>query len=520
MRNVPLCLLPVFLLIGFFVEAQTETIDNELVTKIREEGLQHSQVRYLASHFTDISGPRLTNSPGYMKAAQWAADQLKIWGLTHAGLEPWGDFGYGWSVDKSYVALKSPYYEPLIAYALPWSGSTNGLISGDVYLLEHDDSAYIAKHQANIAHKIILFRTTDTSLSSDFKPFSTRYNDSELVHLHDLYMFTPQELSMILPMIKKNKMIAKMLIKEGAVALLQMTGGRDGTVYVDRIGGYRKSDQPAYPSFAVAKESYLKMQRLLLAGIPVKIEMESNTKFYPDPLKGYNVIAEIPGTDPSLKAQVVMLGGHLDSWAAATGAADNGAGCIASMEAVRILQAVGFHPRRTVRIALWGGEEQGLIGSFNYVRNHFGDPADMQLKPEQKLVSVYFNLDNGSGRIRGIYDQGNTAADTIFSQWMRPIADLGATTVAQHNTGSTDHISFDAVGIPGFQFVQDPLDYETRVHHSNMDSYDHLQMEDLSQAATVIAIFVSQASMRPDMVPRKAQPKPEKFIFHDLTEMP
>jgi hypothetical protein len=514
------CLLSCLTLSWFSALAQTEAIDTAIIAKIRDQGLNHSQIRYIASHLTDIAGPRLTNSPGYTRAANWAVEQSTQWGLSGARLEPWGDFGYGWTLEKSYIALKTPYYEPIIGYAMPWSGSTNGIVSAPVFVVQKADSGWVASHASEIANKIVILRTSDTVLSSDFRAFATRYNDSELRQLHDMYMITDQELHMFLPVIKKNKLISRMLVKEGALAILEMSGGRDGTVYVDRFGGYKKSDQPAYPFFAVAKEAYLKMERLADLGIPVTVELEAKTRFFTDPVKGYNVVAEIPGSDPKLKDEVVMVGGHLDSWASATGAADNGAGCIAMMECVRILKALDIHPKRTIRIALWSGEEQGLLGSFNYVRNHFGDPMNMVLKPEQKKISVYFNLDNGSGKIRGIYDQGNTSVDTIFAQWFKPLQDLGATTVTRHNTGSTDHISFDAVGIPGFQFVQDPLDYETRVHHSNMDSYDHLLPDDLSQAATVIAVFVYNAAMRPEPIPRKPLPKPAKFIFQDFAEMP
>jgi len=266
----------------------------------------------------------------------------------------------------------------------------------------------------------------------------------------------------------------------------------------------------------VAKEDFLRLRRLVEDGREVTVELQSDTKLYDQDLQGHNVVAEIPGTDPRLKAEVVMLGGHLDSWTAGTGATDNGAGSIVALEAVRILEALGVKPRRTIRIALWDGEEQGLLGSFHYVKNHFGDPIDMRLKPEQAKISAYFNLDNGSGKIRGIYAQGNDKAAAIFQQWLVPFQDLGASTVTLHNTGSTDHLSFDAVGIPGFQFIQDPLDYETRTHHSNEDNYDHLVMDDMKQAALIEASFVYDAAMRDETLPRKALPKPEKFIFDDL----
>jgi carboxypeptidase Q len=310
-----------------------------------------------------------------------------------------------------------------------------------------------------------------------------------------------------------------MLKEAGALALVDFDeNGRDGTVFVDGFGGYKKGDQPALPEIVISKEAYLKFERLVEAGKSLAMELEIQTQLYKEDTKGYNLVAEIPGVDPLLKDEVVMLGGHMDSWQSATGATDNGAGCIVMMEAIRILKALGIQPKRTIRIALWGGEEQGLIGSFNYVKNHFGDPATMQLKPEQKKVSAYFNLDNGTGKIRGIYDQGNKAVIPVFSKWFEPFNDLGAATVTSHNTGATDHLSFDAVGIPGFQFIQDPIEYETRTHHSNMDTYDHLMLDDLKQAATIVAAFVYNTAMRSEKLPRKQLPKPEKFLFEEFLE--
>ncbi|HQY11744.1 MAG TPA: M20/M25/M40 family metallo-hydrolase, partial [Ferruginibacter sp.] len=253
---------------------------------------------------------------------------------------------------------------------------------------------------------------------------------------------------------------------------------------------------------------YLRIQRLVEAGQKVELEADVKTKFYNSDIKGYNVIAEIPGTDPVLKNEIVMLGGHLDSWHGATGATDNAAGCAVMMEAIRIIKASGLQPKRTIRIALWSGEEQGLLGSRGYVKNHFADPADMVLKPEHEKVSAYYNLDNGTGKVRGIYLQGNATAGAIFAKWLEPFNDLGAKTVTINNTGGTDHLAFDGVGIPGFQFIQDAIEYDTRTHHTNMDTYDHLVPDDLKQAATIIAAFVYNTAQREEKIPRKELPKP------------
>ena len=501
--------------------AQSEMTDTAIISRIREEGLNHSQVGNIAHYLTDVAGSRLTNSSGYRRAGNWVVGTLKKWGLENAKLEPWGDFGYGWDVEKSMLALKAPYYEPIIAYPSPWCGSTNGAVTSDVFLLDNDDSAFIEKNASQIKGKIVLLRSRDTVLPGDFKADASRYTDSELVKLTDTYMIPAGALKMFMPIILKMITERKLLMKEGAVGILSVSfggGGRDGTVFVDGFGGYRKKDQPQLPEMILSSDACFKIERLIHSGHTVSVEMDVKTHLLSDDIKGYNVVGEITGTDPSLKAEVVMLGGHMDSWQSATGATDNGAGCITALEAIRILKTLGIRPKRTIRIALWGGEEQGLIGSFHYVKNHFGDPSTMELKPEQSKISAYYNLDNGSGKIRGIFDQGNDAVVPIFEKWLQPFNDLGATTVTRHNTGSTDHLSFDAVGIPGFQFIQDPLDYETRTHHSNMDNYDHLNLNDLKQASTVLAAFVYNTAMRSEKLPRKPLPKPEKFIFEEFEE--
>jgi carboxypeptidase Q len=508
-----------FLVMPSLLLAQPEKVDTAMMRRIREEGLVHSQVGPIAEQLTDIAGSRLTNSPGYKRAGDWAVSALKQWGLENAKMEAWGEFGYGWSVEKLYVSLRSPYYEPVIGYAKPWSGSTGGLLSAPVFLLEKLDSAFLEKNASSIRGKIILYKNKDTSLGSAFKAYASRYSDSDLAKLGDSYMFTSQMLHFFMPQVLALKKTKKMLKEEGALALVDFDeNGRDGTVFVDGFGGYKKGDQPALPEIVISKEAYLKFERLVEAGKSVVMELEIQTQLYKEDTKGYNLVAEIPGVDPLLKDEVVILGGHMDSWQSATGATDNGAGCIVMMEAIRILKALRIQPKRTIRIALWGGEEQGLIGSFNYVKNHFGDPATMQLKPEQKKVSAYFNLDNGTGKIRGIYDQGNKAVIPVFSKWFEPFNDLGAATVTSHNTGATDHLSFDAVGIPGFQFIQDPIEYEKRTHHSNMDTYDHLMLDDLKQAATIVAAFVYNTAMRSEKLPRKQLPKPEKFLFEEFLE--
>lgn len=499
-----------------WVAAQKEKTDAAMIARIREEGLQHSRVAAIAHQITDVAGPRLTNSPGFHRAADWIVQTLSGWGLSGAKKEAWGEFGYGWSVDRAYSAMKAPYYKSLLAYPAPWSGNTNGPVTAQVLMLDKLDSATIATRGSEFPGKILLVRSADSTLAGDFKPFGERYTDSALAALGDTYMISREMVRMFQPYLQQMARLKRMVRDARPLAVLEVSrGGRDGTVFVDGFGGYHKADQPAVPDLIMGKEDYLRIQRLLEGGSKVELELDIKTRLTDD-LQGHNVVAEIPGEDPRLGSEVVMLGGHLDSWASATGATDNGAGCIVAMEAVRILKTLGIKPRRTIRISLWDGEEEGLFGSFNYVKNHFGDPADMKLKPEAAKISAYYNLDNGSGKIRGIFTQGNEKVAPIFTGWLEPFKDLGAGTVSLHNTGSTDHLAFDAVGIPGFQFIQDPLDYETRTHHSNMDDYDHLQMNDLKQAATILAAFVYNTAMRDEKLPRKPLPQPEKFIFDGL----
>jgi carboxypeptidase Q len=516
MKQFSILLLLAVLSLPVFLHAQNENIDTAMMRRIRQEELLHSQIPQIAHQLTDVIGPRLTNSPGWHRAADWIVQTVQGWGLSKASIEAWGEFGMGWSAEKTVLAMRTPYYSPLIAYAIPWSGSTHGPVSAPVFLVEQMDPGWVAAHLAQMKGKVLLIRSQDTTASPRFTPDAERYTDSALATLGDTYMLTKEELSGIILYFTKMMEVQHLIRSSGALAVLTGQGGRDGTVFVQSLIGYRKKDQPEMAALKVSREDFLRLQRLAEDGSEVTVELQSDTKLYDQDLQGHNVVAEIPGTDPTLQSEVVMLGGHLDSWTAGTGATDNGAGSIVALEAIRILKTLGIKPRRTIRIALWDGEEQGLLGSFHYVKNHFGDPLDMKLKPEQAKISAYFNLDNGSGKIRGIFAQGNDKAAAIFRQWLAPFKDLGAATVSLHNTGSTDHLGFDAVGIPGFQFIQDPLDYETRTHHSNQDNYDHLVMDDMEQAALILAGFVYNTAMRPEMLPRKPLPKPEKFIFDDL----
>jgi Zn-dependent M28 family amino/carboxypeptidase len=295
----------------------------------------------------------------------------------------------------------------------------------------------------------------------------------------------------------------RMAREEGAAAIIEPSQGTDGTVFVAAGGSQMITSTPPPPSVVVSVEQYNRMVRILKKDLPVSLEIEIQAEFHAEDTMGYNVVAEIPGTDKALKDEIVMLGGHFDTWHGGTGATDDGAGCAVAMEAVRILKAIGVQPRRTIRIALWDAEEQGLIGSREYVKNHFYDRVKKEKKPEYDRLAAYFNYDNGSGKIRGVFAQGNLAVMPIFEEWLKPFHDLGAATVTGRTTGGTDHLSFDGVGLPGFQFIQDELEYDTLTHHSTMDVYDHASRSDLMQSATIMAAFVYNAAMRDTKLPRK-----------------
>ena len=495
-----------------------DTPDPAMTQKIRDEGLNHSQVMDIAFHLTDAAGPRLAGSPGLKRAQEWAVSILKTWGMSNAAREPWGKFGKGWEVQKNYVAMTVPYYHALIAIPKAWTPGTNGPIRNTVTLIKADTITDLDKYKGTLKGKIVIF-DTKPGVERTFKADGARYTDEELDKMADAKREGPRERRafdrtspQFVAMQKARAMrtaMNKFLLDENVALILTQARGSDGTVFTTNGASYADTAKAVAPELETSGEDFQRILRLVKAGIEVNIEADIKTQFFTDDLQGYDVVGEIPGTDKNLKDQLVMIGGHLDSWHAATGATDNAAGSAVMLEVMRILKAVNFHPRRTIRIALWSSEEQGLFGSRNYVLNHFGDPNTMVLKPEQAKVSAYYNLDNGSGKIRGIYLQGDSLAGPIFKSWLAPFKDLGATTVTIGNTGGTDHLSFDAVGIPGFQFIQDALDYGTRTHHSNQDTYDKLSEEDLKQAATIVASFVYNTSERAEMVPRQALPKPQ-----------
>jgi hypothetical protein len=451
------------------------------------------------------------NSPGFFRAANWAKNTLQQWGLENAALEPWGSFGKGWELQKFYIAMTAPYYKPLIGLPKTWTSGTGGLKNASIIIINAKDSAELLSYGGKLKGKIIMLPPQDT-LKPTFTADANRYADSQLAKMA-AFQPPPRDTSrrgggnrgggffQAAQLLTRIKEMAK---KEGAVAILSGSArGHDGTIFVQGGGAYTLQSPENFPDIVLGYEDFMMLYRLSKEGSGVQLDLDVQTKFSPADSIGYNVIAELKGTDKKLKDELVMIGGHLDSWHGSLGATDNAAGCAVMMEAMRILKTLGVKPRRTIRIALWSAEEQGLIGSRNYVRNHFTDTATRKYNTAGDKLAAYFNLDNGTGKIRGVYTQGNEAAAPIFTQWLQPFNDLGAGTVTLQNTGGTDHLSFDAIGLPGFQFIQDAIEYNTRTHHTNMDSYDHLQPADLMQAATIVASFVYNAAMRDEKLPRK-----------------
>lgn len=504
-----------------------ESVDLEMIARIRQEGLRNSKVMEILSDLTDRLGPRLTGSPNMKRANDWTKEQLEKYGLVNAHLESY-PFGRGWSEDFAYVRMTSPDTTMLIAAPEAWTPSTNGVVKGKAIKVKLETKEDLDKYRGKLTGQIVLMgemREVQPHQQAEMQ----RYDDKGLEDIYQVQavsrrggQYTPPSREEMMRRRAFQRELYKFLIEEKPAVIIRPSRGDGGTLFVASAGAYKKDDTttPSIPAFQMAIEHYGRISRLLDRDVPVELEVESRTRFHNDDDKAYNTIADIPGTDK--KDEIVMLGGHLDSWHSGTGATDNAAGVAIAMEAVRILKTLGVKPRRTIRVGFWSGEEQGLLGSRAYVKDHLayrpepprGDDGGMPsflrapqgpltVKPEWSKVSAYFNYDNGSGKIRGIYAQGNAAARPIFEAWLEPFHDLGATTVTLRDTSGTDHLSFDSVGVPGFQFIQDPLEYGTRTHHSNMDVYERAQREDLMQSAVIMAAFVYNAAMRDQMMPRK-----------------
>jgi len=521
----------------------TENIDLTMYSRIRDEGFKHSHVMEFGSALADGIGPRLTGSPNMAKANQWTCDTLTKIGLENAHLEDWGEFGMGWQQINTWARMVSPDPEPLWMQAAPWSPSTNGPVTGEAVYVDLQSEKDLDKFKGKLAGKIVLLGAMRATPDIT-EPLFHRYTTAELEEMETYPTGEGRRGAPNLQqmMAERARLTAlrtaavKMMTEEHVAAIItpsrdSSNGGGTGIIFDDNGANIARNAQlkanaVTIPNAVMMIEHYNRLGRLLQNHVPVTLEVNIETKFTGDHEHGFDTVAEIPGTDPKLKDQVVMVGGHLDSWISGTGATDNGAGSIMAMEAVRILKALNIKPKRTIRIALWSGEEQGLFGSQGYVKKHFGTFAEPEhpdpnvpafMRPRGKLTTTkewetldaYYNLDNGTGKVRGVYTQENFAVAPIFRQWIAPLADLGVTAISYRNTGGTDHLSFDAVGLPGFQYIQDPMDYETRTHHSDMDTYDRLHALDLEQGAVLEAIFLYNTSEREAMMPRKPFPHPE-----------
>ncbi len=519
-----------------------EPLDTAAIAQIKADGFEHSHAMELLHTLSDVYGPRLNWSPEYRDAAEWAMKTLRAWGVENVHTENIGPVGRGWTLKRFTAQVLEPRAFPLIAWPKAWSPSTRGTVRGDVIYLDAKTDADLEKYHGKLKNAIVL-AVEPIEIHPHFTADAERLSDADLMKLANAGPPMPRQrrgryadTSFFRRYRERalfNAKKAEFCMKEGAAVILDAGRGDDGTLGVAqatvpqpppapgermgaRVNAYDPDAPKILPQITLAAEHYNRLVRMLQAGEHVRMEIDLGVEFT-EADSSFNVIGEIPGTD--LKDEVVLIGGHFDSWQAATGGTDNATGVTTVMETARILKTLGIRPRRTIRFALWGGEEQGLYGSRGYVSRHlaeregtagammFGAPAGPIRKlPEYDRFSVYLNYDNGAGRVRGIYLQGNEAARTIFRAWFTQFGDSLAQTISLSNTGGTDHQSFDAVGLPGFQFIQDPLDYDVRTHHTNMDFSDRVPEEDLKQSCVVMAVFAYNAAMRDAMFPRKPMP--------------
>jgi carboxypeptidase Q len=504
--------------------APAEAVDLQMMTRIRDEGLHRSQVLATVGYLCDRIGQRLTGSPELKEANAWTRDRLAAWGLSNAHLESW-EFGRGWSFSRAVVTLVAPRQVQLAALPKAWTAGTQGEVRGEAVRITAEKEADLEAYRGKLAGKIVLL-DKEQDLAAVARPADARrFTAGALAELAEFKIEDPATTAARQARRQRSQMrtaLRKFLVAEKALASIEASGLPWGVIRVQSGGAYKAGEPLAIPGLVMATEPYNRLVRLLGAGVKVELAIDVKARFYDDDKMAYNTIAEIPGG--VAPGEVVMVGAHLDSWHAGTGATDNAAGCAVAMEAMRILAALHVRPRRTIRIGLWAGEEQGLLGSQAYVSQHFASwpppPPDappappgatpagpLTLKPDHARLAAYFNVDNGSGKIRGITAQENAAVGPIFAAWLEPFADLGATTVSMRSVGSTDHASFERVGLPGFQFIQDELDYMSHTHHTDADVYDHLEPADLEQASVLLAAFAWDAASRREMLPRKPLPE-------------
>ena len=488
------------------VSSQEVAVDLSMVYKIRQEGQRNSDIETLAYIMTDLAGPRLTGSPGIDRANEIARAKLAEYGMSNVRVEVAGEFSRGgWDYTKAYAAMTAPYYNNFSVTPVAWTSGTNGLIKGEVILVDIKTADDIEKYRGKLKGKIIM-ASSNSPYEVSFEPLAKRLTEEDLERISNVQAGgTPSRRVMgdWMAMRELRNKINEFLLTEEVLMIIN----QGNAFNIPRSSGsaYDGKGQPPVTEINIPQEPHFRMERMLKNGEKVEIEAEIKAEFIPGK-KVYNVIAEIPGTDPKMKDQVVLLGAHIDSWHGGTGAADNASGCIVMMEALRILKALDAKPRRTIRVALWGGEEQGLLGSRGYVSNYLFDREKDVKKPGFDKFSVYFNMDNGTGRYRGIYLQENNLVRPLFQEWMEPMRDMGFTTIAIRNTGGTDHQSFDGVGLPGFQFIQDQIEYG-RGYHTLADTWERLLLPDLRHNAIITAWLAWNAAMDDNLVPRKPEMK-------------
>jgi hypothetical protein len=496
------------------VVAAQETVDLSVAHRIKAEALENSRVMDHAFYLTDVHGPRLTGSPGFNAAVEWVLGKAAELGLDHIKAEKWGPYGRSWALSRYSGNMLEPQPAPIQGFPLPWTPGTNGAVAAEavfVSLPVASDAVLeeaMGKARGTLRGKIVLL-DPQQDVAMQTSPPGRRYADADLASLLAApepraggpRAGTPQGAR------ERSARRSQFLKDEGAVLILTPGGRPQWGVIVATSAGSRETKDPVYlPVVAIQAEQYNRIWRLIDRKVPVRLEFNVEAKVLDEPTNSVNVVAEIPGGRK--KDEVVILGAHLDSWTGGTGAADNAAGCAVMLEAMRVLKSLNLKMDRTVRLALWSAEEQGLLGSRAYVTNHYADRTTMTLKPDHAKVAGYFNVDNGSGKLRGVYLQGNDMVRPVFASWIEPFRDMGVSTLSIRNTTGTDHVSFDAVGLPGFQFIQEPLEYSTRTHHANFDVYERLQPGDLMQASAVVAWFAYNAATRQDLLPRKPLPNP------------
>lgn len=488
-----------------------ESVDQKTIAAIKMEGLQSSQVMDIAFQLTEVHGPRLHGTASLRAAAEWARDEMAGWGLANAHLESWDTDVPVWNLQSYDFDLVSPRYLRFNAHPVVWTPPTRGVLEGVPVVIHVQSEEDFQEHQGKLEGAIIF--------NGEVKPPAVERAGT-------LERLDEERLGELFSAIDRGeepgfwkewndweeeavewKKVIRFFRQQGVAAVVEPSSRPNGIVRVTYSGLEVPEENP--PGFVLARESWDMVARLVEKELEPVVRIESRIQIL-EGAEGHNVLAEIPGSDPEIGDQVVLLGGHLDAWPSGSGATDNAAGCAVSMEAVRILQAIGARPRRTIRVALWDGEEYDYGGSLDYVKRHLADPRSMDLKAGHADHSAYFNLDSGGGRIRGIYLQGNELVRPIFQTWLEPFHYLGASTITSKNTSETDHQVFDAVGIPGFTFIQDPLAYDTVTHHTDQDVFSQLIEDDLKQAAVIMASFAYHAAMRDEMLPRIRLPEPQE----------